>query len=181
MMTSVAEDVGSVKIAIGPIKTTPQQAPHLLLMKQDKPELRVIRLDSSQPPFDNKLAFTFSLTKAYFPKGEKKETCCSGKKEWISVGSNGGLIYFLTDEDLRKTETKIFEPLYNLGKISGFAENGLNGLIQILGGDVRVLSKDKSNITQFVCSRQMFYLFESGFAASTCEGNVSDVTRIISR
>lgn len=168
-------DVGNVKVAIGQTVTNDILAPHLLIMKQDTPKVRVIRLNTTtfQGDTDNEITLAASAAHAYFPAGPSKATCCQGATDWVSLGTQGGLVYYLTSEDLLSTEAnKVF-----LSIDVGRAANASN-LVQILGGDVRVLTGEQAVKDKNVCPRQMFFLFATGAVANVCEGNIGGVSVI---
>lgn len=170
-------DVGSVKVAIGQMKTDDILAPHLLIMKQDTPKLRAIRLNTTtfQGDTDNEITLAASVKAAYFPSGVGKESCCGGATDWLSVGTQAGLVYYLTSADLVSTDANRVFRSVDIGKAAG-----ATNLVQIIGGDVRVLTGEQAVKNKHVCPRQMFFVFGSGAVAAICEGNVSGVSMIVS-
>lgn len=176
-------DLGNVKMAIGTMNTNGKDAPHLFLMKQDLAELRTIRLDLESPALDNTIKLNASVTKAYFPEGPNKEACCDGReKNWMTVASNDGAVYFLSDNDLTdKDASKKHAARLSFSKRGATTDYGVSELEQIVGGDVRILRGDKAPKDVYVCPRQMFFIFASGYVGAICEGQPADITKIVGR
>lgn len=176
-------DVGAAKVALGTMITEGVEAPHLLIMKQNEAKLRVLRLNMSDSSIalDKTLSLSKSATQAYFPgTGPEVLGLQGGDKNWISVGTDDGLIYFLTSANIVGPEPE--SPRYltlDSGQIAG-AMNG-RGLVQILGGGVKVLTGEQALKDRVVCPRQLLFLFASGSVVGTCEGSLSGTSLLISR
>lgn len=70
-------------------------------------------------------------------------------------------------------------PSMSLSKLT--RSGTLSGLVQIVGGDVTLLSGSEAPRGVTVCERQVFYAFSPGYVISTCEGDADRATLVVSR
>jgi|GEM_PF-5390477 len=179
---STIDNVANVRLGLGQLNTSTAPAPHLFLMSRDNPTLRTARLDAATLQIDstgdNTITLKNVLTAIYVPSGDK-EQCCAGITEWISASSDDGQVYYLTRNVLQSHAPITLDPSLSLSKL--LRSGTLSGLVQIVGGDVTLLSGSEAPRGVTVCERQVFYAFSPGFVVSTCEGDATSATLVVSR